>query len=168
MDKPPQHSAIRSVVLHLIPGVMMGGAIIIFSNPFFSKLLGFDDQSQPIIGYLFGLLIGLLLMQSAILLLASKMVTGIYLIKGVIQYTEKSPGKEYVKYVSIFILYFIVLFLVIAPIIEPHIIYTFFPWWPEQYNFQALFQNPVQLREHQGIKTLVFSMCYLVAYWARS
>jgi hypothetical protein len=135
MDHTPQHTPIQSVLLHLFPGIIVGGAIIIFSNPFFTKLFGFDERLHPVIGYLFGLLFGILLTQVAVLVLASKRETGNYSIMGVIIYTERSQVKEYVLYVPLFILYFIVLFVVIQPIIQPHIINTFFPWWPEQFNF---------------------------------
>ena len=156
MDDVKQHTPIKSILLHLLPGVVVFISILIFSQPFFSELMGVDERLSPILGFLLGILFGLLPVQLGILLFAGKNETGEYSIRKIIKYTEKSRVKEYILFVPALILYFLVLFVAIAPIIQPYIVQTFFYWWPEKYNFQLLLQNPSMVADYDGIKVLIF------------
>lgn len=160
MNAIQQHSPAKSILLHLLPGIFVIIAIIVFSQPLFSRALGIDDRLSPVVGYLLGILIGLLPVQIGILLFAGKKETGKFTLRNVIQFTEKSRLKEYFHFVPIFILYFLFLFIVIAPLIQPYIVNTFFSWWPQQYNFQLLLQDPTRLAGYRGIEILVTA--YLV------
>jgi membrane protease YdiL (CAAX protease family) len=155
MNEIKQHTVFQSILLHLLPGVLVLVSIFGFSSPFFTKSLGLDDRLRPVVGYLFGLLIGLVLTQIVILLFAGKSETEKFTIRETIKYTQKSQTKEYLSFVPALILYFILLFVVVAPIIQPTIIAAFFPWWPEQYNFQRILQDPASIAGYQGIKILV-------------
>jgi membrane protease YdiL (CAAX protease family) len=155
MNEIKQHTVFQSILLHLLPGVLVLVSIFGFSSPFFTKSLGLDDRLRPVVGYLFGLLIGLVLTQIVILLFAGKSETEKFTIRETIKYTQKSQTKEYLSFVPVLILYFILLFVVVAPIIQPTIIAAFFPWWPEQYNFQRILQDPASIAGYQGIKILV-------------
>jgi len=155
MDEVRQHTPGQSILLHLLPGLIILGSILIFSHPYFSRVLGIDGRLSPVLGYLLGLLFGLLPAQLGILLFAGRNETGKYTFWKIIRYTEKSQLKEYFFFVPILILYFLVLFVVIAPIIQPYIIKTFFSWWPEKYNFQLLLQNPSTLAGYRGVNFLI-------------
>jgi membrane protease YdiL (CAAX protease family) len=154
MNETKQHTALKSILLHLLPGVFILTIIIAFSKPAFPRFFGFDDRLGPIVGYLSGILFGLLPIQLGILLFANKKETGNNSLSRVIRFTDKSHLKDYLIYIPVFIAYFLVLFIAIAPLIQPYIIQTFFSWWPEQYNFQLLLQNPSTIADFQGIKIL--------------
>lgn len=160
MNEIKQHNIFESTLLHLLPGVIILVAIFIFSNPFFSNLIEIDTRLSPFVGYLCAILFGLIPVQLGILLLAGRKATGKLSIKSIVNFTEASRVKEYLVLVPSFLLYFIVLFVVVAPIIQPHIIKTFFDWWPEQYNFQLMLQNPSALAGYKGIGYLIF--CYIL------
>jgi len=161
MDEVKQHTPIQSILLHLLPGSIVLVSISIFSQPYFSRVLGIDEKLSPVLGYLLGLLFGLLPVQLGILLFAGRNETGKYTIRKIIRYTEKSRLKEYILFVPALILYFLVLFVFIAPIIQPYLIQTFFGWWPEKYNFQLLLQNPSTLASYKGINVLIFAYIML-------
>lgn len=161
MDEVKQHTPIQSIVLHLFPGLIILVSILIFSQPYFSRVLGFDGKLSPVLGYLLGLLFGLLPVQLGILLLAGRNETGKLSIRKVIRYTQRSRLKDYFIFVPALILYFLVLFVFIAPIIQPSLIQTFFSWWPEKYNFQLLLQNPSTLANFKGINVLIFAYIML-------
>lgn len=151
MDEVQQHTPVRSILLHLLPGLTVFGSIIVFSQPVFSRALGIDEKLSPVLGYLLGLLIGLLPVQLSILLLAGRKETGKFTIRKVIWYTEKSRLRDYLIFVPVLIFYFLVLFIFIAPLIQPYVLQTFFSWWPEKFNFQLMLQNPSALAGYKGI-----------------
>lgn len=151
----------QSILLHLLPGVIILVSILIFSQPYFSRVLGIDVKLSPVLGYLLGLIFGLLPVQLGILLIAGRYETKKYTIRKIIGYTQKSRLKEYILFVPALILYFLVLFVFIAPIIQPYLIKTFFGWWPEKYNFQLLLQNPSTLAGYKGINVLIFAYIML-------
>jgi len=161
MPEVRQHTPVRSILLHLLPGISVIGSILIFSQPLFAKLTGVDARLSPVLGYLLSIVVGLIPVQLGILLFASRNETGKYAIGKMISYTEKSPRKQYFLYVPAFVLYFLFLFVVIAPMFQPYIVQTFFSWWPEQYNFQLILQNPVTVAGYNGIKSLILAYLLL-------
>jgi len=154
MNDIKQHSIIKSILLHLLPGVFVLVSIFIFSAPAVTGLLGFDSRLKQVVGYLFGILVGLIPIQLGILLIEGKKESGKYSIKEIIRYTDKSQLKDYLLYVPVMILVFLVFFVVLAPIIQPYIVRTLFSWWPEQYNFQLILQDPSRVAGYQGIQIL--------------
>ncbi len=150
-----QHGPAQSILLHLLPGLIIFSSIVFFSHPYFSRILGVDGRLSPVVGYLLGLLLGLLPVQLGIMLIAGKTETGKYSIRKIIGFTEKSRIKDYFLFVPLLIFYFLMLFVVIAPYIQPFLVQTFFNWWPEKYNFQLLLQNPSMVSGFDGIKVLI-------------
>jgi len=161
MEEVKQHSAIKSILLHLVPGLAVLFSILIFSNPFITKTLGINERLSPVLGFLLGILFGLIPVQLGILIFASKSEFGKYSISKIIGYTEKSKIKEYLVFVPTLIVYFMVLFVFIAPLIQPYIVQTLFSWWPEKYNFQLLLQNPSALAGYDGIRVLLIGYILL-------
>jgi uncharacterized protein len=155
MSVARQHSAFKSICLHLIPGLFILALIFSFSNQFFTSLLGIDNRLGPIVGYLMAILCGLIPIQLGIILIASKVETGTFKLKGTIKNTEISTRKQYLIIIPSLILYSLILFVIVAPVIQPYIIKTFFSWWPEQYNFQLILQDPTSIASFKGVKTLL-------------
>lgn len=149
-----QHTLLQSILLHLLPGLIFLASIFTFSNPVFPRLLGVDYRLGPIVGYLLGILIGLIPVQIGILLLASRKESGKFTIKELIHFTDKSKLIDYFIYVPVMIIIFIVFFVIIAPLIQPYIVNNYFYWWPEQYNFQVILQDPSIVADYKGIKFL--------------
>lgn len=113
-------------MLHLIPGLIIFAFILVFSNPAFSKLLGFDPKLSPVLGYLFSLLFGLIPVELGILFITAKKETGTLNIWKIIQYTQKSSIKEYLILVPLLSMFSLAMFILIAPLIQPYIIQTLF------------------------------------------
>lgn len=90
-----------------------------------------------------------------ILLIASKKETGKFNIRAVINFTEHSPLKKYFIIIPLIVIYAILLFVIVAPLIQPFFVNTFFSWWPEEFNFQNLMQDPTALAGYNGIKILL-------------
>lgn len=155
MNQVKQHSLLTSVLLHLLPGASVLIAILAFSHPSLARTLGFDPRLSPVLGYLLGLLVGLLPVQIGILLAAAKGETGSFRIGDIIPFKKKSRLVEYLVYVPAFIIYWLALFAVVAPLIQPVIIETFFQWWPDEFNFQLLLQDPAQLAGLGGIQIII-------------
>lgn len=155
MHEPRQHTAIQSVSLHLIPGMVILGLIFLFSNPLFSIWLGIDENLSPVTGYLLAILFGLLPVQLIILLMAGKYETGKFRIKDIIPFTERSAFKVYLLYIPGLIVYFLLLLAIVAPMVQPFIIDTFFSWWPQQYNFQLILQDPSGVAGYSGVEVLL-------------
>ena len=150
-----QHNALTSILLHLVPGIIILACIFLFSGSSVTKLLGIDEKLGPVVGYIASLMFGLIPFQLGALCWAGRKETGRFTIRGVIDYTNKSKPKLYLVFIPLLIAYFAVLFILVAPLIQPWIIETFFPWWPEQYNFQLILQDPTRLAGYKGIIVLV-------------
>lgn len=155
MSDRKQHNVFTSILLHLIPGGIILAFIFLFSSSSVTKLLGIDEKLGPIVGYIASIMFGLIPFQLLTLLWTGKKETGRFTIKGVLGYTKRSSLKLYLVFIPLLIIYFIILFILVAPLIQPWIIKTFFSWWPEQYNFQLILQEPSGLSGYNGILVLV-------------
>lgn len=150
-----QHSAFKSILLHLIPGLIILAFIFIFSTSTITSLLGIDPRLGPIVGYLMAIFLGLIPIQLGIIFFAGKVESGKFKLKGTIKNTERSKRKHYLLFVPSLILYSLLLFIFVAPLIQPAIVNTFFSWWPEGYNFQLILQDPTSLAGYHGVKMLL-------------
>ncbi|MFC2080383.1 lysostaphin resistance A-like protein [Bacteroidota bacterium] len=149
-----QHSALASILLHLLPGIPIVAGMFLFSKPAFTHFFGLNENLGPLLGFLMSLAVFLIPIQLGILLIASKMETGKFNIRAVINYTEHSSLKKYLIFVPILIVYSLILFAVVAPMIQPFFM-KFFSWWPSEFNFQNLMQDPTVLAGYAGIKILL-------------
>jgi membrane protease YdiL (CAAX protease family) len=150
-----QHSLFTSLLLHLLPGIPIIAGMFLFAKPVFTNYFGLNENLGPLLGFLMSVAIFLIPVQLGILLVASKMETGKIDIRAVINYTEHSPLKKYLIIIPIIIIYSLILFAVVAPLIQPFFINKFFFWWPEEFNFQNLMQDPSALAGYNGIKVLL-------------
>jgi membrane protease YdiL (CAAX protease family) len=156
---PKQHSALGSLLLHLVPGVFILVGIFVFSQPFFVNLFGIEERLAPLLGYLMALLFGLIPVQVGILLYVGNKQFGKTGMKGVIGYLNRSPIKHYLIIIPILLAYNILLFVVLAPLIQPFIVKALFSWYPERYNFQlymqGVMQDPSSISAYRGIYVLL-------------
>lgn len=146
-----QHSALKSILLHLVPGIFILIGIFLFSIPVFPTLLGIDTAMGPMVGFLLSALIILVPIQISILLYEGKRLNGKISLKGVIGYTEKSPIKQYAIFVPILLFYCVFWFVIIAPFVNEFMINTLFWWYPQEFNFQNIFRDPVVVAGYQGV-----------------
>ncbi len=90
-----QHSATKSILLHLIPGIPIFLGIFIFSLPIFSSLLGIAVELKVVLGLCLSVLIMLAPIQLGYLFYEGRKLNGKLSLNGVIGYTEKNPLKDY-------------------------------------------------------------------------
>lgn len=158
-----QHSIINSILLHLIQGLFILGGIFLFSQPIFCDIFGIDTRLGPVLGFLMAILFGLIPVQLGILFYVSKKQNNTFNLKGVINYTEKSPTKQYLVYIPILLFFSVFLFMVLAPIFNAFFIDTLFWWYPQEYNFQDVMQDPAQLKDYKGDFVLLILYVILAA-----
>ena len=146
-----QHSALKSVLLHLIPGIPILLGIFIFALPVFATSLGFATELGPLVGFLLSALFILIPIQIIILLYEGQKLNNKISLKGVIGYTEKSSMKEYVILIPILLVFNIIMFVIIAPPVNDFMVETLFWWYPQEFNFQNLMVDPTLLAGYQGV-----------------
>ncbi|PWI49290.1 hypothetical protein CEE45_01785 [Candidatus Heimdallarchaeota archaeon B3_Heim] len=131
-----QHTVLKSLLLHLLPGIPILIGLFFFSLPVFSEVLGIDVELKVILGLNLACLFTLVPLQLGILLYEGKKLNGRYTLKGVLGNTEKNPLKDYLIFVPILLIFSIVMFTLIAPVVNPEIVKALFSWYPEEYNLQ--------------------------------
>jgi hypothetical protein len=149
-----QHAPARSVLLHLVPGLVALGAIFLFSQPLFTSSLGVAPELGPLFGYTAANLLVLVPLLLGLMLVVGKRRNGRLTLKGVIRYTQRSPVWQYLLLVPAFIAFSFVLFMFVAPLIQPSIVDAFFSWWPPAYNFQNAMQDPARFASYDGARGL--------------
>lgn len=162
MERTPykQHSAIKSILLHLVPGIPVIVGMFVFALPLFSRILGIDVELRVVLGLTLSALITIVPIQLGILLYEGKKLNGKLSLKGVIGYTEKSSIKDYLIYIPLLLFYSLLLFVIVSPMFTPAITNTLFAWYPQEYNLQNLMANFGSLSGYQGIYLL--SVFYII------
>ncbi|MDD5702069.1 MAG: type II CAAX endopeptidase family protein [Dehalococcoidales bacterium] len=150
-----QHSAIKSILLHLIPGIPIIVGLFLFSLPFFSKLLGIAVELRVFLGITLSILITLIPVELGILFYEGKKLNGKLSLKGVISFTEKNPLKSYLIFVPLLLVYAIIMLVFVSPLFTPSITETLFAWYPQEYNLQHIWSNPGDLSGYQGVFLLL-------------
>jgi len=161
MEETPyqQHSAIKSILLHLLPGIPVIAGMFLFALPVFSKILGIAVELRVVVGFTLSLLITIVPIQLGILFYEGKKQNGKLSLKGVIGYTEKSSIKDYLIYIPLILVYSVLLFAVVSPMFTPVITDALFAWYPQEYNLQTVMANvmanPGVLSGYQGAYLLL-------------
>jgi hypothetical protein len=153
-----RHSIRFLIILHLFPGILLLLGIIAFSQPFVYNIFGIDPKLGPLFGYITAT--PLIVIELGWLFYEGRQQNRNYSLKGIINYTEQSPLWYYIVAGSLLLIYTIIMFVLIAPIIQPFIVDTFFPWWPQEYNFQNALHDPMQLKGYTGSQLL--SILYFI------
>ena len=156
-----QHSVLKSVLLHLIPGIIVLGGIFLFSQPVFCEILGFDPIFSPFLGFLMSILFCLIPIQVGIILFAGKKQNKSFTLKNILGNTEKSPTKQYFLYIPLYILFAFIFFYLLSPPVNDFFIEKVFWWYPQEYNFQNQMQDPAAMQGYDGFTFLFISYILL-------
>ena len=147
-----QYSLGFLTALHLLPGVLLFIGMILFSQPIVVNFFRIDPKLGPVFGYLAA---STLLLVEVLWLVREKRKSESG--ERIIQYTERSPMWQYFVAIPILIVFTLIMFLLVAPLVQPFIIDTFFSWYPQEYNFQAIIHDPsvlANLKRYEGVQLL--------------
>jgi len=147
-----QHSMLKSILHHLVPGIFILIGVFLFSNPIFPALLGIDTALAPFLGLILSGLFILIPIEIGILLYEGRKSNAKISLKGVIGYTKKSSIKEYAIFIPILIIYNIIVFVIIAPPVNNFMVDLLFWWYPQEFNLQNIISDPVVLAGYQGVQ----------------
>lgn len=150
-----QHSAVKSILLHLIPGIPIMAGLFLFALPFFPGLFGMDIELRVVLGITLSILTALIPVQLGILFHEGYKRNGTFSLKGVVRFTEKSPLKSYLAFIPLLLVYSIFSFVFVSPLITPAVTETLFAWYPPEYNLQSIMADPGNLSGHRGIHLLM-------------
>ncbi len=128
-----QHSLSKSILLHIIPGILTTLALVIFKP--FVDLTGFP----PLLAFLLAVLLIDIPIMLGVLLNEGKKLNGRYSLEGVVLYHEKVSWK---KFALVFIGAFVVLYLIImfATPLSSILADTLFSWLPDWFFFDDVVQ----------------------------
>ncbi|NVM34912.1 MAG: CPBP family intramembrane metalloprotease [Candidatus Lokiarchaeota archaeon] len=147
-----QHSVLKSVLLHLVPGIPILLGIFLFSLPVFTTSLGIATELRSLVGLILSAIFMLIVIQLIILFYEGRKLNNKISLKGVIGYTEKSSIKEYAIFIPVLIAFNIIMFVIIAPPVNNFMVETLFWWYPQEYNFQNLVVDPTLLAGYQSVQ----------------
>jgi len=147
-----QHSVLKSVLLHLIPGIPILLGIFLFALPVFTSILGIATELGAFVGLTLSIFFVLMPIEIVILLYEGRKLNNKISLKGVIGYTEKSSMKEYAIFIPILLVFNIIMFVLIAPPVNDFMVETLFWWFPQEYNFQNVVADPAVLAGYQGVQ----------------
>ncbi|MHA2306997.1 MAG: CPBP family intramembrane glutamic endopeptidase [Candidatus Hodarchaeales archaeon] len=160
-QKFEQHSLIKSLILHLIPGIPILVGIFLFSVPIFSEILGIDLELKVVLGLCLSVLFTLVPLQLGILFYEGKRLNGRFSLKGIIGNTEKSSVKDYLIFVPILLIFSIIMFSIIAPVVNPPIVDALFSWYPQEYNLQTA-MDPENIEAIAGYSGVIFLLVLFI------
>jgi membrane protease YdiL (CAAX protease family) len=129
-----QHSLLKSVILHLLPGVLILLFFIVFAPILTSK--GF-----PTLFCLFlSAALVLIPFQLGYLLYLAKKKNSTFSFKGIVLYRQKIPLWQYFIFIFLFIVCGFVSYFIIAPSIQEYLRVEYFSWLPDwffpRYNIE--------------------------------
>lgn len=145
------HSALKSVLLHLIPGIPILLGIFLFALPVFATSLGIATELRTLVGLILSVFFMLIPIQIVILYYEGRKLNNKISLKGIIGYTEKSSIKEYAIFIPILLVFNIIMFVIIAPPVNDFMVETLFWWYPQEFNFQNVIADPVVLAGYKGV-----------------
>ncbi|WP_371804570.1 CPBP family intramembrane glutamic endopeptidase [Candidatus Lokiarchaeum ossiferum] len=157
-----QHNVLKSVILHLFPGLLVLGGIFLFSQPIFCEILGLDARFGPLLGWLMSITFCLIPVQLGILLYVGKRQNDSFNIKEVLGNKKNSPTKIYLIFIPIYIIFAFVFMFLLAPPVNNFFVEKIFSWYPQEYNFQNQMQDPASMQNYKGFQ-LIFILYILLS-----
>lgn len=122
-----QHSFLKSLALHLLPGVPVALFYVVFAPLFVGW--GFP----PAFALCLAIPVVLIPLQLGILLYIGRRATGKFTLDGVVLYREKASIRQYIMYTLLIIVWSGLSFAILSKPIGGFIIERFFSWAPEWY-----------------------------------
>lgn len=121
-----QHSILKSIVLHLLPGVLILAVYIMGAS--------FAMRWKPSLALLTALNLAIILVlipfELGYLFYQGKKKNNKLSLKGVVLYRERIPFWQYAVFVPILLIWAVFCFAIISPPTEEFLIKTFFAWLP--------------------------------------
>jgi hypothetical protein len=147
-----QHSVLKSLLLHLVPGLPILFGFYLFALPIFATFFGIATELRTLVGLTLSAAFFLIPIEIVILLFEGRKLNKNVSLKGIIRYTEKSSWKEYFIFVPILLVYNILIFVLVAPPVNNFLGETLFWWYPQEFHFQTVIEDPVVLTGYQGVQ----------------
>jgi membrane protease YdiL (CAAX protease family) len=150
-----QHSIVRTVVLHLLPGVL-ALAIYLITAPL-AVALGFPADFAKA---LFGIPLAVIVFQLAFLLYQGKQQSGQPTLRGIVLYRQPMPLWQYVVFTSLIIGWNALVYAPVAKLTGPVLTRTLFFWLP------AMFFTEPDYAQLARSSVLVIFLVQLVVFGA--
>jgi membrane protease YdiL (CAAX protease family) len=120
-----QHSLLKSVVLHLLPGVLIFIFFIVITPILTEK--GFPT--------LFSLFLAVMLVlvpfELGYILYQAKKINKTFLLKGIVLYRQKIPKWQHALIIPLFLIWAFISYFLISPPIQDYLRQEYFSWLPE-------------------------------------
>lgn len=128
-----QHSLVKSIILHLLPGVLILLFFIIVA-PIIERM-----KAPAMLAFLLAITFVLIPFQLGYLLYQGKKRNGRLSLRGIVLYREPMPGWQYVALGLPCLIWLFVIPFVVFPPIDNYLIEKFFSWLPDWFFFMAEF-----------------------------
>lgn len=130
-----QYSLLKSILLHLLPGVMLTILYIII-YPIFTT-----NGWPSLAAFLFAIIFTLIPFELGFLLYQAKKQNGNFKILMLICYDEKLSIKEYLIYGTAIVIWGLIWLGAITNLVDSFIIKILFSWIPEEFNIASFIEN---------------------------
>ena len=149
-----QHSLVKSIVLHLLPGVLILVFFVIVA-PLTKRM-----KAPSILAFLFAIAFVLIPFQLGYLLYQGKKRNGKLSLQGIVLYREPMPVWQYVALGLPCLIWLFVIPFVVFPPIDNYLIEKFFSWLPDRFFFMAEFTE--NLDQYSPASLLLVGILQLV------
>ena len=137
-DDVEQHSLLKSIVLHLLPGVLMLAFFIIVAP------LAESKGVPSMIGYTLAVFFVQIPFELGLLYYLGKKRNGEFSLKGIVLYREPMLVWQYIVLAVVCIIWlFVILNIVFAPL-DNYLIESVFSWLPDWFHQGRFMENPDQ------------------------
>ena len=145
-----QHSLLKSIFLHLLPGIPIILFYIIFAPLFMD--LGFP----PAFALCLAIPIVLIPTQLGFLLYAGKKVNGKLSLKNIVLYRKTVPNWQYILYGFLIVVWSSLCFMILSKSLGGYIAAKFFSWTPEWFVLGNAFEGSKTILLATWIMIMVF------------
>lgn len=128
-----QHSLTKSILLHLLPGVLILGFFVI-AAPLVERM-----GTPSMLAFLLAITFVLIPFQLGYLLYEGKKRNGKLSLQGIVLYREPMRVWQYIALGLPCLIWLFVIPFVVFPPIDNYLIERFFPWLPDRFFFMAQF-----------------------------
>lgn len=144
-----QHSLLKSIILHLLPGALLTTFYLIIA-PFFTSM-GLPSLSAFIVS----VVCTSMPFELVYLLLQGKKKNGVISLKGLFPYQESVSKKQYLIFVPILVIWGAIWLGFIPMFFDKQIIKNLFQWLPEWFNITGFIDNINHYSRNVLVVTLI-------------
>lgn len=146
-----RHSLAKSVILHLLPGVL----ILIFFVALAPILRG--KGLPPVFTLFLAVAVVLVPFELGFLLYQARKAGSTFSLRGVVRYRETIPKWQYFAFIPPILIWALVCYLIIAPPAQAYIRREYFSWLPEWFLFDS---EPTQYSKSALAATWVLGLLF--------